>query len=140
MERKLVRYARAQLLAGRWFDKWHASPYYVVGHAVIALRDHDRELVRTLADCLLAAQRPDGSWGYYGATREETAYCLQALCLHQRCTGRLDRAPLERAAQYLHEWAGDDDPALWIDKCLYNPQRIVQSTILAALWLYKETF
>ncbi len=135
---KTLSFCRAQLYSGRWFDKWHASPFYIIAHAVIAAIGHDNGLARDMARCIAASQLRDGAWGYYGPTAEETAYCLQALLLFHRQVEPLDKDAISRGIDYLYQqYPSQSYPALWIDKCLYTPLRIVQSAILSALWMYE---
>jgi len=140
MVRKALDFSRAQLRKCRWFDKWHASPYYIIAHAVIATIGYDNGLARELVSCIIASQRAVGDWGYYCPTGEETAYCLQALMTYHQQVEPLDRGILARAAGRLYDYYQTQNyPALWIDKCLYTPLRVVQSAMTSALRMY-ETF
>jgi len=131
---KVVRWLRSVQVDGHyWMDKWHASPYYATAHAVIALVEADQELAGSGVRWILETQRPDGGWGYYDrSTAEETAYCLQALCVYSRYVEPVDRAVLVRGRRALLA-RRDELPALWIGKCLYVPVRVVQSVIHSAL-------
>jgi halimadienyl-diphosphate synthase len=135
---KVLGFYRGQLRDGGWFDKWHVSPYYIMSHAIIATIGYDNELAGKMVNCLLHAQRQDGSWGYFDPTSEETAYCLQALIMYHREVELLDRAVFYHAAQYLHsQYQSQNHPPLWIEKCLYTPRHIVRSAIVSALWMYE---
>ena len=135
---KTLNFYRTRLRHADWFDKWHASPYYILCHAVIATLGYDNELAREMVNCILRGQRQDGSWGYFGPTSEETAYCLQALLMYHKQVDPVDRAVTYHAAQYLYDhYQLQEYPLLWIDKCLYTPQQIVRSAILSALWMYE---
>ena len=131
---------RARTLRTFWFDKWHASPYYTTGHAVIALRE-DRYLAEEAVFWILNTQREDGSWGYYtDSTAEETAYCVQALVSHQRSGACCDAVlqAIRRGAEYLavsRERLELDYTPLWIGKSLYTPTWVVHATVLSALAL-----
>jgi len=139
MMEKALQFCRSRLRVAHWFDKWHVSPYYTLSHAIIAAIGHDNELAREMLHCLIAAQRQDGSWGYFGPSSEETAYCLQALALYHREVAALRPAIFHHAAQYLYErYHLQIYPALWIEKCLYTPQHIVRSAIISALSLYES--
>jgi halimadienyl-diphosphate synthase len=118
-----------------WFDKWHASPYYATTQAIIACAGYVNELVESSIDWLIKTQHEAGSWGYYAATAEETAYCLQALAIWKKHGGAVPDDVLERGKAWLETHANPPYPPLWIDKCLYCPQSIVKSAILSALVL-----
>jgi halimadienyl-diphosphate synthase len=137
----------AMLLDGRhynvyWTDKWHASPYYVTAHTLIALLKAGEYLAKACQptiDWIAHTQHDDGSWGFFQTgTAEETAYALTVL-LH--CYQRqipVDVEVLHRGADYLaerHE-ASDGYPDLWLGKDLYSPRDVVRSAILSALILY----
>ena len=139
--RLLLDYLRSARIDGtHWYDKWHLSPFYATAHVLLALRDVPRELrseARALARPSLrwieAHQDDGGGWSAGVApTAEETAYAvLGALAWPEELA---DAAWLaERAGGFLreHGMAGGD-PALWIDKCLYKPTRIVEEVVLGA--------
>lgn len=135
---KALGFYRTQLHSADWFDKWHVSPYYILSHTIIATIGYDNELAREMVKCIVHAQRRDGSWGYFGPTSEETAYCLQALLTYHRRVGPVDRAVIHHAVQYLYDqYLSQSYPTLWIDKCLYTPLHIVHSAVLSALWMYE---
>jgi halimadienyl-diphosphate synthase len=122
---------------GSWLDRWHASPYYATACAALALHQFGGAgavaAVRRAVEFLLATQRPDGSWGLWEGSPEETAYALQVL----RLTGpgeHLEDAARARAF-LLSAGDGTDGPPMWHDKDLYLPTAIVQATVLAALRL-----
>jgi len=133
---KIVDWLRSeQRDGGYWKDKWHASPYYATGHAVIALIGTDDELAKSAVEWVLSTQRPDGGWGYYDdSTAEETAYCLQALCIYARDVEPIDPSVFVRGRKRLLECM-TEMPALWIGKCLYTPVKVVESVICSALKL-----
>jgi halimadienyl-diphosphate synthase len=138
MVEKVLNFYRTEVCNGYLLDKWHVSPYYILSHAAIAFIGQDDQLAREKIACILAAQRSDGSWGYYAPSAEETAYCLQALMVYHRQVEPIDSAVTYHAAQYLYNhYQTQNYPALWIDKCLYSPLQIVRSAILSALWLYE---
>lgn len=120
-----------------WFDKWHASPYYLSVPIVEALAGLDDELIEERIQWLLATQRPDGSWGYfYRSTLEETSYALLALLACMMRGYRIDPIRIHRAAQYLVRFRDDINPPLWIGKCLYTPYFVVRAVRVAALYRY----
>lgn len=134
---KLIRFlTETRQPGGFWFDKWHVSPYYTTSHVVLAAQDWAPNLVAPAIDWLLAGQRPNGSWGYYGATLEETAYAVLALLAWQRSGHCIPCDVIARAVDYLHAHYTRDDgayPPLWIAKTLYAPVLIAQAAVLAAL-------
>lgn len=119
-----------------WLDKWHISPYYITAHAAIATIGFDNDLTRDAVCWILSTQRADGSWGWYRSTAEETAYCLQALITYHNQVQRVDKAAIYRAVDYLfRQYGAWDLPSMWIEKCLYTPEHIVEATILSALMM-----
>lgn len=131
-----------------WFDKWHISPYYATGHAVVALSEtpwehagRTRPMVEAAVEWLLETQNEDGSWGFYETpTAEETAYAL--LALRHAASGDIRIAASAAAGlDFLAMSTRLTRPALWIDKCLYYPHTIVTAAIEAAqrCWLPQET-
>lgn len=124
-----------------WLDKWHASPYYSTGHAVIACRGYDDDLASEAVQWILDTQKPDGSWGYYNLpTAEETAYCLQALAVWQEHKGDVPDKALQRGRMWLISHMDPPYPPLWIGKCLYCPVLVVRAAILSALMLaYRDS-
>lgn len=134
---KLLAYLRDRRIDGRyWQDKWHVSPYYATAQVVLAARDLADDLVAPARGWLLETQWPEGSWGRYGGTSEETAYALQAL-LARPAGDPATAAALARGAAYLSAHFADTDyPELWIGKGLYTPYAVVRSAVLSALQLY----
>ncbi|WP_051724245.1 prenyltransferase/squalene oxidase repeat-containing protein [Micromonospora chokoriensis] len=121
---------------GAWQDRWHASPYYATACCVLALAEFGRgaaaaEAVDRAAGWVLNSQRPDGSWGRWGGTVEETAYALQVLLAVPTTVPRVDDA-VARGHAYLHESATGEHPPLWYGKELYCPTNIVRAAVLAA--------
>jgi len=121
-----------------WWDKWHASPYYVSVTAVSALQGIADDLARSRVKWILRTQRDDGGWGYLGqSTPEETACCLLALLIWDQAVERVNPAILKEAAEYLLPHAQDKNfTPLWISKGLYTPHSLVQATIASALFRY----
>jgi halimadienyl-diphosphate synthase len=138
MIEKALNFYRRQLYSADWLDKWHVSPYYIMSHTIIATIGRDNELAHDMVQCIIQAQQRDGSWGYFGATSEETAYCLQALIAYHRQVEPVDQAVITHAAQYLYnQYYSQHHPTLWIEKSLYTPLPIVRSAIVSALWMYE---
>lgn len=123
-----------------WWDKWHASPYYVSNLAVHALHRLDPELATSRLKWILKTQNDDGGWGYFDrSTPEETAYCLDALLLWDRMVEMVDPVIITQAADFLRSHSQDREyTPLWISKGLFTPHNIVQSTIWSALFQYME--
>ncbi|WUI59039.1 prenyltransferase (plasmid) [Micromonospora zamorensis] len=126
-----------QLADGSWQDRWHASPYYATMCCSLALAEVApavaAESLTRAARWVAATQRPDGSWGRWNGTVEETAYAMQVLAIagrHLPITG----SALTRAQAFLvEEVSGQlDRPPLWHDKDLYYPAMIVRAAVLAA--------
>ena len=140
---KIVRFLeQARYLGGYWIDKWHISPYYATSHAIVALaalRDRgeleNMDLIDAAVGWIVRTQNEDGSWGWCGMpTTEETAYAVLALCRTR--SGPLSSGvteAIESGLAYLRAHRNAPRPALWIDKCLYYPTRIVDAVIQAAL-------
>jgi halimadienyl-diphosphate synthase len=116
-----------------WYDKWHVSPYYPTAHAIIAGAGFLDALVEEAVNWLLATQRPEGAWGRFMATAEETAYALQALVAWQRAGHKVASETLERGRDWLLANESAPYPPLWIGKCLYQPVHVVRGAILSAL-------
>lgn len=135
MVKKILRFLRTvRQQEGYWLDKWHISPYYITSHAIIASIGFDKALARDAVNWILSTQRSDGSWGWYHPTAEETAYCLQALITYHNQVDRLNTSAIYQGADYLYQQYGAwKMPSMWIEKCLYTPEHIVESTILSAL-------
>jgi halimadienyl-diphosphate synthase len=122
-----------------WHDKWHASPYYTTGLAIITCMDYDEGIAGEAVEWILETQNEDGSWGYYQKpTAEETAYCLQALAIWDQSRKGVPGSVLDRGASWLREHLEPPYPPLWIGKCLYCPALVVRSAILSALTLVTE--
>jgi halimadienyl-diphosphate synthase len=133
---KVLSFLRGQRIDDAfWYDKWHVSPYYASSHAIIACLSYDPSLAASAARWMIDTQNPDGSWGYYIPTAEETAYCLQALALCKQDGYEIPGNVLERGAAWLASHRGPPYPMLWIGKSLYCPHHVVTSAILSALTL-----
>ncbi len=137
---KILRFLAAARQHGTyWIDKWHISPFYATSRALIALNELPAEYHRTGAplseaavEWLLQMQSEDGAWGFYHIpTCEETAYALLGLRSLEAPSERVHRAIVSGMA-YLERQQAAPRPALWIDKCLYHPTRIVAAAIEAA--------
>jgi halimadienyl-diphosphate synthase len=122
-----------------WLDKWHLSPYYTTSHAIVASAGYANDLIEKSIEWIISSQNPDGSWGYGIPTAEETAYCLQSLCIWKRRGGTVPRRTLQNARSWLSEHIEPPYPYLWIGKGLYTVELVVRSAIYSALLLAQES-
>jgi len=123
-----------------WWDKWHASPYYVSNLAIRALHNLDIELAKSRLNWILKTQNDDGGWGYLDhSTAEETSYAIEALLLWHNNIEALDTSIIEHGIKFLrlHSHSEEYTP-LWISKGLYTPHNIVKAVILSTLFLCRE--
>ena len=119
-----------------WFDKWHASPYYITSHAIIECQGIDDELCKDAVGWMLNTQNANGSWGFYNfPTAEETAFCIQALKLWNKNGGNVPSEKIDIAIQWLKDHYESPYPWMWIGKTLYYPELLIKSIILTALAL-----
>jgi halimadienyl-diphosphate synthase len=132
---KVINFLSGQrTVGGYWLDKWHLSPYYPTGHAIIAFGGFANDIAQPALDWLIDSQRPNGGWGVSQSTPEETAYALQALLFWKKQGNTT--VPLEvlrKGREWLRVHQNDCSPSLWIGKCLYCPERVVQSAVFSAL-------
>lgn len=127
---------------GSWRDRWHASPYYATFCCALALDRYGGRESRAAVDrarrWVVETQRPDGSWGVWRGTAEETAYAMQILLLTGRGDGREGAVAAKAVAagrdRLLRVPFRPTDPAMWHDKDLYLPTTIVRAAILGALY------
>lgn len=133
---KIVRFLQSSQY---WFDKWHVSPYYPTGHAIVIGAGYLEALVEDAVTWILETQHDNGAWGYYDApTAEETAYCLQALAVWKQAGHPIDVDVLKRGRDWLLEHVEPPYEPLWIGKCLYTPVWVVKSTILTTIELVSQ--
>ncbi len=134
---KIIRFLQKRKInESYWDDKWHLSPYYATSHAIIACTGYEDTLVSSGVQWLIQTQKPDGSWGVYDSTAEETAYALQALWLWEQNSGHVPRECLQNGKRWLEDNEPKHEP-LWIGKCLYSPRLVIDSAILSALTMVK---
>ncbi|MBC8333165.1 MAG: cyclase [Anaerolineae bacterium] len=126
---------KSRYLRSFWLDKWHVSPYYPTTHLLIIANQYIQELIPDTLQWILDTQNFDGSWGYYGATAEETAYCLQALLVLKQSGVSIPTDVLKNGIDWLVAHKDAPYPPLWIGKCLYSPTLVVRSVILSAMSL-----
>nr|WP_319993788.1 prenyltransferase/squalene oxidase repeat-containing protein [Micromonospora sp. DR5-3] len=128
---------------GSWRDRWHASPYYATVSCALALSESGppntaAEALSRAVDWVLATQRPDGSWGRWEGTAEETAYAVQLLvAVGRQRPGATDA--IRSGYAFLTAHGHRKGPALWHDKDLYRPMLIVRAAVLAARQLARTT-
>jgi halimadienyl-diphosphate synthase len=118
-----------------WNDKWHTSPYYTTGHAVIVSTNFDDDLAAPAADWIINTQNENGGWGSYLSTAEETAYALQALAVWHMHSNKVPPEVMRKGNAWLQTHTEDPQPFLWIGKSLYKPTLVVRTAILSALAL-----
>ncbi|GLZ15161.1 hypothetical protein Acsp04_53960 [Actinomadura sp. NBRC 104425] len=137
---------RNQHADGSWTDRWHVSPYYATMSCVLALQHFGgpeaAAAVEQARRWVLDTRRPDGSWGLWSGTAEETAYAVQTL-LPNTDTSEGLRKVVAQANEFLlsHEVGQNGygaGPALWHDKDLYHPTAIVRASVLAARHLARR--
>lgn len=140
MEKALGALRRYDANGTFWWDKWHASPYYVTNLAMRAFARVDRELAASRLKWVERTQNDDGGWGYFDqSTVEETAYCLDTLLLWRRLGESVDPGILEAGANFLRSWGNKEAyTPLWISKGLYTPYNIVKSILLSARYHLME--
>jgi halimadienyl-diphosphate synthase len=136
-----------QISDGSWIDRWHASLYYATSCCVLALDRFGRtgQAARAVGPAVdravawvLGTQRPDGSWGRWAGTTEETAYAMHVLLGTRRAREPQVVEAAARGHAYLVAAADEPGPALWHDKDLYRPAAIVRAYIIGALHLARS--
>jgi hypothetical protein len=126
---------------GSWTDRWHASSLFATRCCAAALREFGGRAGAEAADravaLVLRSQHPDGSWGEFGGTAEETAYALHVLVLAG--DGGDHRDAIKAGRRYLlAEGLHEPYPALWTGKDLCAPANLVRGVVLAALQLTED--
>jgi halimadienyl-diphosphate synthase len=121
-----------------WVDKWQSSPYYTTAHAIIACAGYADDVVRDSVEWIVSSQHPNGAWGTYLPTAEETAYAIQALWIWNQNSSKIQTDIIKRATQWLEGHLDETYPPLWIGKCLYSPHLVIRSAIISALKLGKN--
>lgn len=133
---KLVKLLRhADLHGSLWFDKWHASPYYLGASGIWLLHGVADDLIQSPLKWILKTQNSDGGWGFFqSSTIEETAYALQALLYWDKNISAIDSSVITAGGTFLESALESHELVpMWIGKGLYTPYRVVQSSILVAL-------
>jgi halimadienyl-diphosphate synthase len=125
----------ADLHGSLWFDKWHASPYYLAASGIWLLHEVANDLVESPLNWLLKTQNNDGGWGFYqSSTIEETSYALQALLYWDKHVSKIDNSVILAGGTFLETALKTlDIVPMWIGKALYTPYRVVQSSILVTI-------
>ncbi len=128
----------SQQTGAYWSDKWHHSPYYTTSHIIITAAGYMDDLAADSVQWMLQTQHEDGSWGFQVKTVEETAYCLQALCMWRKAGHSVPADALKRGRDWLRSRFEQPYHSLWIGKVLYQPTRVIRSAALSALVLCDE--
>jgi halimadienyl-diphosphate synthase len=125
----------ADLHGSLWFDKWHASPYYLAASGIWLLHGVADDLVQSPLNWLMKTQNADGGWGFFqSSTIEETSYALQALLYWDKQVGKLDKSVILAGGKFLESALKKQELVpMWIGKALYTPFRVVRSSILVTL-------
>ena len=127
--------SKQQHAKGFWSDKWHVSPYYTTAHAMIAFSSLSHSSIDAAIQWMLASQKPEGAWGFYTPTAEETAYCLLALMVCKKRGYSIPAQAIRQGKTWLLEHHMPPYTPLWIGKCLYTPINVIRASILSALIL-----
>jgi hypothetical protein len=88
-----------------------------------------------MVDWVVTSQREDGSWGFFMPTAEETAYCLQALNIWQKSTGKKLGPIIRKGTNWLRQKLDHPPYQLWIGKGLYSADLVIKSAVNSALLL-----
>jgi halimadienyl-diphosphate synthase len=122
---------------GYWIDKWHVSPYYPTGHAIIALCGLEQSLAEKAISWLLDTQNVNGTWGENGGTLEETSYAIQALMCYYQQGGQVDRESVSKALSAMSFKTSTPDLLAdqWVGKVLYSPARVLWSSAASAQFM-----
>ncbi len=133
---KVVKFLEAALGNKKyWTDKWHSSPYYTTSHFIIACAGYKNDFAQNMVDWVVTSQREDGSWGFFMPTAEETAYCLQALNIWQKSTGKKLGPIIRKGTNWLRQKLDHPPYQLWIGKGLYSADLVIKSAVNSALLL-----
>lgn len=141
-----IRFLRTQMIDGNHFvDEWHLSPAYPTSHAIYAFHLTEEALMERCVSFFLDTQSDDGSWGFIDngnglGTLEETAFALQGLLYYNNHVESIDPSPLVRGIQYvLDNYPTAKHPEMWMAKVLNAPENIIDSLIIGALMMYRQT-
>jgi halimadienyl-diphosphate synthase len=136
---KIFRYLeRTRTADGFWNDSSHFSPYYATSKVVMVNAGWPAFDLVPSVQWIQQTCRANGSWGAYQPTAEETAYCLQALCVWKKSGGEVSGEMLRRGADWLKAHREVPHASLWIGKCLYSPDVIIRSAVLSALLMVEQ--
>lgn len=136
---KIIKFLEnCQTHEGYWFDKWHISPYYTTAHALIIGSHYNTDSINSALQWILNSQENDGSWGFYAPTVEETAYCIQALCILRKRGKAVSKHVIKKGVEWIKRNQNTPPELFWIGKGLYVGDVIVRSVILSALQLAEE--
>jgi len=133
--RKVFKFLDAQKLDDFWIDKWNASNFYTSAHYVIACAKFKNAVAQSTVNWILKNQRQDGSWGTFGSTAEETAYCLQALSIWSKHVNKVPSESIQKGRKWLLEHYTLPYSPIWIGKGLYSAELVSRSAVLSAMLL-----
>lgn len=141
MIEKIIKFLEKCSNHGSWWkDKWHASPYYTTGHAVLALSQVAPSMTEQPIDWILSNQKEDGGWGFFGkSTVEESAYALQALLEYNSMIEKIDQRQMAQGVDFISSRINDNLERLWIAKGLFCPVFVVMSSVISALKWFEST-
>lgn len=133
--KKIFRFLETQRTGDAWIDKWNSSVFYTSAHYVMACAKFKNVVAQPTVDWIIKNQRADGSWGTFGSTAEETAYCLQALSIWSTQVSKVRSDVIQRGRRWLLDHYASPHSPIWIGKGLYSPKLVAQSAILSAILL-----
>jgi prenyltransferase beta subunit len=133
--KKIFKFLDSQKLEDFWIDKWNASTFYTSAHYVIACAKFNHAAAQSTVNWILKNQRQDGSWGTFGSTAEETAYCLQALSIWSTHVKKVPADVVQRGRKWLLEHYDLPYSPIWIGKGLYSAELVSRSSVLSAMLL-----
>ncbi|MGW8778874.1 hypothetical protein ACWGNM_12430 [Streptomyces sp. NPDC055796] len=123
---QVLRWLTHAVAEGRTLCKWHLSPTYPHGELARITAGIDHPLAAALCteavETLLTTQNPDGGWGLYGSTTEETAYAVHGLATaaHSHARAHAPKAIDALGAAHTHLTTRPArQTALWLGKTLY---------------------
>ena len=102
---------------------------------MIACAKFKNAVAQSTVNWILKNQRQDGSWGTFGSTAEETAYCLQALSIWSKHVNKVPSESIQKGRKWLLEHYTLPYSPIWIGKGLYSAELVSRSAVLSAMLL-----